>query len=116
MVCNKLLKGLGIQTMSELADTLAEKIAEKEYNDLLGELAYDNPPYDRFINSAIPRHLEGMQRLLTAVKTEEGKAALQKAYEKMSAMAAEKVRALQAGGKRTRRNKRRVSKKTRRLR
>jgi hypothetical protein len=112
---NKLLKGLGIQTMSELADTLAEKIAEKEYNDLLGELAYDKPPYDRFINSAIPRHLDGTQRLLTAVKTEEGKAALQKAYEKLSVMAAEKVKALQAGGKRTRRNKRRVSKKTRRL-
>ena len=112
---DRLLKGLGIQTMSELADTLAEKIAEKGYNDLLGELAYDNPPYDRFINSAIPRHLEIMQRLLTAVKTEEGKAALQKAYEKLSVMAAEKVRALQAGGKRTRRNKRRVSKKTRRL-
>jgi hypothetical protein len=111
----KLLKGLDIQTMSELADTLAEKIAEKEYNDLLSELAYDKPPYDRFIKSAIPRHLEGAQRLLTAVKTEEGKATLQKAYEKLSVMAAEKVRALQAGGKRTRRNKRRVSKKTRRL-
>ena len=113
---DRLLKGLGIQTMSELADTLAEKIAEKGYNDLLSELAYEKqPPYDRFIKSVIPRHLETMQRLLTAVKTEEGKAALQKAYEKLSVMAAEKVRALQAGGKRTRRNKRRVSKKTRRL-
>jgi hypothetical protein len=104
----KLLKGLDIQTMSELADTLVEKIAEKEYNDLLRELADEKPPYEFFIKYTIPRHLEGMKRLLTALKTEEGKVVLQKAYEKLSFQAAEKVRALQAGGKRTRRVSKRI--------
>lgn len=114
-VVAKILKELGIQAVSELDDALVEKIAEKQYNDLLSELQYNNPPYERFINSAIPRHLGDIQRTSNTVKTAEGKAVLQRAYEKLSVMAAEKVRALQAGGKRTRRNKRRVSKKTRRL-
>jgi len=111
----KILNELGIQAVSELADTLVEKIAEKQYNDLLSELAYQKAPYEPFIKYSIPRHLEIMKRKSNTTKTEEGKAVLQKAYEKLSVMVTEKVRALQAGGKRTRRNKRGVSKKTRRL-
>jgi hypothetical protein len=111
----KILKELGIQAVSELADALVEKIAENEYNNILSELPYYRPPYEDFIESVIPRSLESFQQKSNTAKTEEGKAVLQRAYEKLSVMAAEKIRALQAGGKRTRRNKRRVSKKTRRL-
>jgi hypothetical protein len=114
-VVAKILKELGIEAVSELADVLVEKIAENEYNSILSELPYYRPPYENFIESVIPRSLESFQRKSNTAKTAEGKAVLQRAYEKLSVMAAEKVRALQAGGKRTRRNKRRISKKTRRL-